>query len=90
MSKTYTMKNLAATLENLNMRGIFVKDNTTLDTAIPMASIGLYQLINELISELSTIRSAIKTQEKKIQAVLAGDNYDDAYKYMLSLKKTIT
>ena len=76
---TYNIKNLAATLENLNMTGTFVPANTTLDTAIPPGSIGLYQLINKLISELVSIKNAIKIEEKRIQVVLAADAHADAF-----------
>ena len=74
-----TIKNLAANLENLNMTGTFDKTNATLNTAIPPASIGLYQSINELIIGLFKLKADIKTEEKKIQAVLAGDDFSTAY-----------
>ena len=76
---TYTIKNLAATLENLNMTGTFDKTHATLDTSIPPASIGLYQSINELILGLFKLKADIKTEEKKIQAVLAGDDFLNGY-----------
>ena len=76
---TYNIKNLAATLENINMTGSFDTDHATLDTAIPPATIGLYQLINKLISELVSIKNGIKTEEKRIQTVLAGDAHADAF-----------
>ena len=42
MAKTFTIKNLAATLENLNMVGTFDNTSDTIETAIPSASIGTY------------------------------------------------
>jgi hypothetical protein len=55
------------TLHFLNRTGT-ISYNATLDTAIPAASIGLYQLINQTISELSSLKSKIKTNEKALIA----------------------
>jgi len=79
MTITYNIKNLTATLENLNMTGTFAPANTTLDTSIPPASIGLYQLINKLISELVSIKNTVTVEEKRIMAVLAADAHANAF-----------
>ena len=79
MAKTFTIKNLAATLENLNMVGTFDNTSATIETAIPSASIGTYQLFDKLISDLLHLKNEIKTEEKKIQAVLAADGFTDIF-----------
>ena len=61
---------VAKTLHNLNRTGT-ISYNATLDTAIPSASIGLYQVINQAISELSSLKAKIKTNEKALIAECA-------------------
>ena len=73
-----TIVNVTATLENLNMTGTFDPDNATFGTAIPPGSIGLYQLINKMISELVSIRNTIKTNEKNLAKDLAIEPDDDS------------
>ena len=73
----YSLDNLSATIENLTRTGTFDTDHGTLDTAIPPASIGLYQLINTLISELVAIKNQAKAEEKKIAALISGDGFGD-------------
>lgn len=79
MSKTFTLKNIAATIDNLNMSGTFDETSTTLDTSIPPASIGLFQLIDKIITDLASIKSEVKTQEKNMLAALANDDFGNAY-----------
>ena len=73
MSDTCTTANLAATLNNLNMSGTISYDATE-STAIPPGDVGLYQLMNQLISEVSTLKATIKTNEKTLIAKLKADN----------------
>ena len=73
----YSLDNLSATVENLTRTGTFVPTNSDADTAIPPASIGLYQLINRLISELVAIKNQAKAEEKKIIALISGDGFVD-------------
>ena len=84
MSKTFTLKNIAATIDNLNMSGTFDETSTTLDTAIPPASIGLFQLIDKIILDLVSIKSEVKTQEKNMLAALANDDFANAYTSSIS------
>ena len=73
----YSLDNLSATVENLTRTGTFVPTSGTIGTAIPPASIGLYQLINRLISELVAIKNQAKAEEKKIIALISSDAFDD-------------
>ena len=73
----YSLDNLSATVENLTRTGTFVPTSDTIGTAIPPASIGLYQLINRLISELVAIKNQAKAEEKKIIALISGDAFND-------------
>ena len=71
-----TYENLVGTIQNLNQTGTFVPASTAIDTAIPPGTgsggIGLYQLINQMISDLSSLKANIKTQEKNIHKALAS------------------
>lgn len=75
MADTCTTANLAATLNNLNMSGT-ISYHATEATAIPPGDVGLYQLMNQLISEVSTLKATIKTNEKTLIAKLKADNND--------------
>jgi hypothetical protein len=77
MALAYSLDNLSATIDNLNKTGTFVVTSGTLATAIPPATIGLYQLINKLISELVSIKNEGKAEEKKISALISGDPFTD-------------
>jgi len=61
------------TLHYLNRTGT-ISYNAILDTAIPSASIGLYQVINQAISELSSLKAKIKTNEKALIAECAEND----------------
>ena len=65
------------TLHHLNRTGT-ISYNETLDTAIPSTSIGLYQVINQAISELSSLKAKIKTNEKALIAECETDFADGA------------
>lgn len=71
-----TYENLVGTIQNLNQTGTFVNSSTVIDTAIPPGTgsggIGLYQLINQMISDLSSLKATIKIQEKNINKALAS------------------
>lgn len=71
-----TYENLVGTIQNLNQTGTFVNSSTAIDTAIPPGTgsggIGLYQLINQMISDLSSLKATIKIQEKNISKALAS------------------
>ena len=54
------------TLHFLNRTDGEITYDATLDTAIPSASIGLYQLINRTVSELMSLKSKIKINEKAL------------------------
>lgn len=77
MATSCTTANLGATLNNLNMSGT-IAYNATEATAIPPATIGLYQLMNKLISEVSSLKATIKTNEKSLIAALKADAADAA------------
>jgi len=77
MATSCTTANLAATLNNLNMNGT-IAYNTTEATAIPPSTVGLYQLMNQLISEVSSLKATIKTNEKALIAALKADAADAA------------
>ena len=69
-----TIVNVTATLENLNMSGTIDGTSTTFSAAtsgaIPFDNVGLYQLI----SEVSTLKATIKTNEKTLIAKLKADS----------------
>ena len=67
-----TNVNLAVTLNNLVMTGTIV-DNETLDTYAPNASVGLYQLMDSIITNIVGIKNSIKVNEKLIIAHLAKE-----------------
>lgn len=77
-----TIVNVTATLENLNMSGTIDGTSTTFSAAtsgaIPFDNVGLYQLINQMISDLSSIKSTIKTNEKNLIKDLAIEPDDDS------------
>lgn len=75
MATSCTTANLGATLNNLNMSGT-ISYNTTEATAIPPGTVGLYQLMNQLISEVSSLKATIKTNEKALIAALKADAAD--------------
>ena len=60
------------TLHYLNRTGTISYD-ATLNTAIPSGTIGLYQVINQAISELSSLKAKIKTNEKALIAECESD-----------------
>ena len=70
-----TTANLAKTLNNLNMTGA-ISYNTTEATAIPSDTVGLYQLMNQLILEASSLKATIKTNEKALIKALKDDAAD--------------
>lgn len=70
-----TTANLAKTLNNLNMTGA-ISYNTTEATAIPPTTVGLYQLMNQLILEASSLKATIKTNEKALIKALKDDAAD--------------
>lgn len=75
MSGTCTTANLIATLNNLNMTGTFAAAHASdQDVTIPPATIGLYQLMNQLISTVSSLKATIKTNEKVLIAKLKADS----------------
>ena len=62
MSGDISLANYAGTLNALNMVGGTTSTATSaIDTAIPIATTGLYELINVAISELSSLKAKIKT-----------------------------
>ena len=77
-----TIINVTATIENLNMTGVIEGTSTTFSSAtagaIPFDNIGLYQLINQMISDLSSIKATIKTNEKNLIKDLAIEPDDDS------------
>jgi len=77
-----TIVNVTATIENLNMTGTIDGTSTTFSAAtsgaIPFDNIGLYQLINQMISDLSSIKATIKTNEKNLIKDLAIEPDDDS------------
>ena len=75
MAATCTTANLGATLNNLNMSGTISYDATE-TTAINPGTVGLYQLMNQLISEVSSLKATIKTNEKALIAALKADAAD--------------
>tara|TARA_B100000401_G_scaffold121723_1_gene79591 strand:- start:2787 stop:3272 length:486 start_codon:yes stop_codon:yes gene_type:complete len=77
MATSCTTANLGATLNNLNMSGT-ISYNATEATAIPPGTVGLYQLMNQLISEVSSLKATIKTNEKALIAALKADAADAA------------
>lgn len=69
-----TASNIAVTINNLNAVGTFDTTSNTLNTAIPNTGddlVGLYQLINKIISDLSSLKSTIKLNEKSLISALA-------------------
>lgn len=77
-----TIVNVTATLENLNMSGTIDGTSTTFSSAtsgaIPFDNVGLYQLINQMISDLSSIKATIKTNEKNLIKDLSIEPDDDS------------
>tara|TARA_Y100001970_G_scaffold31463_1_gene39101 strand:+ start:1391 stop:1906 length:516 start_codon:yes stop_codon:yes gene_type:complete len=60
------------TIHNLNRTDAsFGAASSTITTSIPN-TIGLYQLINQMISDLSSIKATIKTNEKKLSELLSA------------------
>lgn len=72
MGDTVTAVNAIATIENLNMVGTFDTTSLVSATAIPIATIGLYQLLDQIKSDVSNIRSTISTNEITLQSDLIG------------------
>lgn len=72
MSTTIEHDKIAKTLHSLNKTGTISYD-VTLNTAIPLADIGLYQVINKTITELSSLKAKIKTNEKALIAESSAD-----------------
>jgi len=70
-----TAINIISTIHNLNATGTLVTTSSVLNTAIPNTAtpVGLYQLINQLISDLSALKATIKTTEKALISALATE-----------------
>lgn len=64
-----SLGNLAATIHNLNMTGT-IGASATIDTYAPAASVGLYQLITSMITDLVSIKNKVKANEKIIESGL--------------------
>tara|TARA_Y100000389_G_scaffold84197_1_gene80817 strand:- start:2649 stop:3143 length:495 start_codon:yes stop_codon:yes gene_type:complete len=64
------------TLNNLNKTVGGLSYNAAIDTAIPIETTGLYELINTAISELSSMKASIKTNEKKLISNISADAAD--------------
>ena len=77
-----TIVNVTATIENLNMKGTIDGTSTTFSSAtsgaIPYDNIGLYQLINQMITDLSSIKATIKINERNLIKDLALEPDDDS------------
>lgn len=71
-------KQISRTLKCLNMTGTIDGTSTThlaaTSGAIPFDTVGTYQLINQMISDLSSIKATIKTNEKNLISDLSTDN----------------
>tara|TARA_B100000941_G_C28398138_1_gene496550 strand:- start:102 stop:602 length:501 start_codon:yes stop_codon:yes gene_type:complete len=64
------------TLNNLNKTGGGLSYSGSIDSAIPIDTTGLYELINTAISELSSMKASIKTNEKKLISNISTDTDD--------------
>ena len=71
MAAKFSLGNLAATLHNLNMTGSFDSTSNTPATYAPNDTIGLYQLLNKIISDLVSVKNKIKATEKIIETELS-------------------
>lgn len=60
------LRNIASTLNNLNKEGTISETSNDITTAIPSNSIGLIQLINEMIMEINLIKLSIQNIEKNL------------------------
>lgn len=69
-----TALNGVGTLENFSLVGIFLTTGTTSAAAIPIETIGLYQLIDHLISTISTLKSTIQIAEIQLRTDLSADD----------------
>jgi len=59
------LRNIASTLNNLNKEGT-ISETNDIATAIPSNSIGLIQLINEMIMEINLIKLSIQNTERDL------------------------
>lgn len=59
------LRNIASTLNNLNKEGT-ISETNNIATAIPSDTIGLIQLINEIIIEINLIKLSIQNTEKNL------------------------
>lgn len=77
-----TIGNVTATIENLNQIGTISPTSTTFSSAttgaIPFDNVGLYQIMDKLISEVLTVKNTIKTNEKNLIKDLAIEPDDDS------------
>ena len=75
-----TIGNVTATIENLNQIGTISPTSTTFSSAttgaIPFDNVGLYQIMDKLVSEVLTVKNTIKTNEKNLIKDLAIDPDD--------------
>jgi uncharacterized protein YeeX (DUF496 family) len=60
------LTNVTATLKNLNMTGTISSGGTTTNLTYNQDTIGLYQLIDKIINDLSLINKEIKSNERNI------------------------
>jgi hypothetical protein len=76
-----TIVNVTATIENLNQIGTISPTSTTFSSAttgaIPFDNVGLYQIMDKLVSEVLTVKNTIKTNEKNLIKDLAIEPDDD-------------
>lgn len=68
MTTTVQVKSLANTLKNLN-----ASIDVTAATPAVGSNCGLYALINQMISDLSSLKSTIKTAERDIETLLTAE-----------------
>ena len=70
-----TAINIISTIHNLNATGTITPTSSLLNTAIVNTGtpVGLYQLINQIISDLSSLKSTIKAREKVLISALATE-----------------
>ena len=70
-----TAINIISTIHNLNATGTITPTSSLLNTAIVNTGtpVGLYQLINQMISDLSSLKSTIKAREKVLISALATE-----------------
>ena len=67
------LRNIASTLNNLNKEGT-ISETNDIATAIPSNSIGLIQLINEMIMEINLIKLSIQNTEKALLNAIKTNN----------------